>query len=326
MPPVSVVLPFFNAPFLSEAIQSILDQSYIDFELILVDNGSTDDSKNIAQSFMTDSRVSLISVPKRGVMYAANAGIRQAIGKYIARMDADDIAHGDRLKKQTEKLSSDSELGLVSGLVEYLGAKENQGFIHYVNWLNTIQSAEEIRLNQFVEFPLANPTIMFRRELFSKYGMYEDGDFPEDYEYFLRLQYHGVKMEKIAEPLLQWRDSPSRLTRTDNRYSQEAFFKVKARYLARWLERNNPFHPNVYLWGNGRLSRRRSGYLLNEGINVVDYIDVKEADHTLHYTAITKPSDFFIVSYVSNRGARDEIRSFLRDRSFEEGRHFIIAS
>ncbi|WP_420318822.1 glycosyltransferase [Ekhidna sp.] len=325
-PLVSVILPFYNAPFLENAIQSILNQSYENFELILVDNGSNDESEFIAKSYHSHPKVKLVSETNRGVVYAFNTGLKFANGPYIARMDADDIATEDRLVRQVDLLESDSSLEVVSGLVEYLGPDENIGFIHYVDWLNSIRSTDQIRFNQFVEFPLANPSLMFRRKVFDKYGSYQAGDFPEDYEFFLRLMSKSVTMRKVEHTILKWRDLSGRLTRTDDRYSQEAFFKIKAQYLAQWLKKNNPFHPNIYLWGAGRLSRRRSELLLAEGVEVMKYIDVKKKDEVLHYTNTPSKEEAFIVSYVANRGARNEIRDYLNKKGYIEEANFILAS
>ncbi|WP_424964238.1 glycosyltransferase family 2 protein [Ekhidna sp.] len=325
-PLVSVVLPFYNAPFLKEAIESILQQSFRNFELILVNNAATDASAEVAKSFASHDRVILIHEEQRGVAHAANAGIRASKGQFIARMDADDIAFPERLERQVEMLKSEEELGVASGLIEYLGPAENEGFIHYVNWLNSITKADEITLNQFVEFPIANPTIMIRKSLFDSYGLFEDNEFPEDYEFFLRLQSHGVKIEKVDQPVLKWRDTENRLTRTDKRYTQDAFFRVKAVYLSKWLENHSPFHPHVWVWGAGRVSRRRSDHLKKEGISITGYIDVKESKGVRHYENLPDKEEAFVVSYVSNRGAREEIRSFLINRGYEEGKHFILAS
>lgn len=322
---VSVVLPFYNAPHLKEAIESILQQTYSNFELILIDNGSTDNSSKIANEYIKHPKVQIVQEPRRGVVYAANTGIELCKGDFIARMDADDISKPDRLENQVNHLLGDKSVDIVSGLVEYSGLDANEGFIHYVNWLNTLVSAEDIYLNQFVEYPLANPTLMFRRKVFNN-GMYEEGDFPEDYEFFLRLQSAKIKMVKVNSVVLSWRDSETRLTRTDPRYSQDSFFRVKAKYLAKWLAMKNPHHPKVYLWGAGRLSRRRSEYLLAEGIELVKYIDLKETDQVLHYQSLPTTSDAFIISYVANRNASSQIRTFLNQKGFREGINFIMAS
>lgn len=327
-PLVSVILPFYNASqTLKRAIDSILNQTYQQFELILIDNSSSDSSYEIAESYQNnDERISLIKEPRRGVVFASNAGIRIAKGQFIARMDADDFSYPNRLEDQIKEFEKDTSTGVVSGLVDYQGEEMNEGFITYVNWLNTIKSDIEINLNQFVEFPLANPSTMFRKSLFDQYGLYIEGEFPEDYELFLRLKSKGVKMVKSNKKVLLWNDLHTRLTRNDSRYSQEAFFQIKAKYLSLWLEKNNPDYPNVYIWGAGRLSRRRSDLLKNCGIKIINYIDVKESSTSIHYEAIPPPKDAFIVSYVANRGARDEIREFLNSRSYREGQNYIIAS
>ncbi len=324
-PLVSVILPFYNAPFLQDAIESILHQSYPNFELILIDNGSTDSSSEIAKKYMDHPKVKLKNEARRGVVFAVNKGIELSEGHFIARMDADDISAPNRLRVQIEHLQKNPTVGVVSGLIEYNGPESNQGFKQYVDWLNSIVTHEDIYLNQFVEFPLANPSLMFRKEIFDAEA-YREGDFPEDYELFLRLQSMRIGMSKVDEYILSWRDSDTRLTRTDPRYDQDAFFRIKAKYLAKWLALNNPKHPNIYLWGAGRLSRRRSDYLLKEGIEVIKYIDLKQSDQVLHFEFIPDPSKAFIVSYVANRGARAKIRTFLNQKGFKEGSNFIMAS
>ena len=323
---VSVIIPFFNAPTIQNAIESILSQTYQNFELILVDNNSSDDSLKIAQEYANHVKISLANEPRQGVVFAMDKGIGISKGSFIMRMDADDVSFPDRIEKQLNTFRERPGLSVVSGLVIYEGADENKGFRVYVDWLNSILSSEQIRLNQFVEFPMANPSLMFRKEVFEKYGMFEEGDFPEDYEFFLRLQMNGVKMGKVNHSVLKWIDSESRFTRTDPRYSAEAFFKIKATYLAQWLQRNNAHYPKVLIWGAGRLSRKRSSYLSNYGIEIEGYIDVTKKTDIIHYENIPSKESCFIVSYVSNRGARDEIRSFLVSRGFDEGIQFILAS
>lgn len=202
---VSVVLPFYNAPHLNEAIESVLAQSYSNFELLLVDNGSTDHSKSLAEKYACDQRVKLLNEPKRGVVHAANKGMSFANGNYIARMDADDIAYPERLELQVRELDSNPHIGMVSGMVDYHGEETNEGFRLYVDWVNTICSSEQIQLNQFVELPLVNPSIMFRKALLEQFGGYEEGDFPEDYEWFLRLLREGVGMCKVKKTVIKWR-------------------------------------------------------------------------------------------------------------------------
>ncbi len=325
---VSVILPFRNAEStLQAAIQCILNQTFTNLELILVDNASTDDSSKIAGSF-ADPRIRIIHETEIGVVHAANAGLRSAKGKYIARMDADDLSSPDRLQKQVDELDDDPELGVVSGLVEPM-TQPSEGFRNYLDWINGVITPAQIYLNQFVEYPIVNPSIMFRSELVDKFGEYRQGDFPEDYEFFLRLISEGVKMRKVDEAVLQWNDLPSRLTRTSAAYSEEAFNRIKSKYLVKWLKTNNPHHPKVWVWGAGKQARRKSSELRTHGAEIQGYIDVSEKERSgklpvIHFSELGSP-DRFIVSYVSNWGARNEIRSFLSDKGWLDGKDFILA-
>ncbi len=324
---VSVVIPFFNAPRLSLAIESILHQSYTDFELLLVNNNSDDDILEVAERYAAkDNRIQVLHESQQGVVFAMNKGIMHSKGAFIMRMDADDISYPDRITNQVEAFDSDPFLQVISGLITYEGSQENEGFRMYVEWLNYIKTDEEIKLNRFVEFPLANPSIIYKKEVFQAYGLFEDGDFPEDYEYFLRLCSKNVVMGKVNRQVLKWHDSNQRLTRTDPRYSHDSFYKIKARYLADWLAISNPFHPKVLIWGEGRLSRKRSNHLKDYGIEIQGYIDVIRKPDVIHYKSIPDPKSCFIVSYVAYRGARDEIRNYLLSKGYKEGANFILAS
>ncbi|MEP5613955.1 MAG: glycosyltransferase [Cyclobacteriaceae bacterium] len=327
-PKVSIVLPFHNSEStLEKAIQSIVGQFFIDFELLLIDNRSTDGSSAIAEEFSKrDSRIQLITENQIGVVFAANNGMSKSRGDYIARMDADDISLPNRIRDQVKVLDTQPEIGLVSGQVRYAGDDSNGGFVRYVHWSNGISKEEELYLNQFVEYPIVNPSIMFRRELYEKYGGYEDGSFPEDYEFFLRLQSYNIRMTKTDSVVLEWNDLPHRLTRTSDKYTQEAFFKIKAKYLAKWLKKNNPRHPRVMIWGGGKLARKRSKYLQQYGIVIDSFIDVRKSNkpELIYYKDFDLFKSAFILSYVSSWDARDLIRSFLNEHACIEGKDYLI--
>jgi glycosyltransferase involved in cell wall biosynthesis len=330
-PKVSVILPFFNAEkTLSAAIESVLNQLFYDFELLLVDNNSTDNSSSIAENFAeNDLRVQLLCEAKQGVANAMNCGLKNAKGEFVARMDADDVSMPDRLGKQLQFLNANPEIDFVGCNVKYVPHNKNTaGFKRFVNWVNSFYLPTEIELNRFVEIPIINPTVFFRRVLFEKYGGNLNGDFPEDYEMQLRFLNAGVKMAKLPEPLLEWHDSSSRLTRTDKRYSTEAFFRTKAKYFKRWAEKQNPFHPEIWVWGAGRKTRQRAGLLEYEGIKIESYIDIQKdkttQKTTVYYKDIPEPGTIFIVSLVTNYGAREQIKEFLLSKNYVEGVDFIL--
>jgi glycosyltransferase involved in cell wall biosynthesis len=330
-PAISVILPFYNAErTLEPAVKSILNQSFGDFELLLVDNNSTDKSLPVAIKLAeNDSRIRLLNETKQGVANAMNCGLQNARGNFIARMDADDISLPHRLEKQMQFLIDNPEIGLVGCNVIYVPHNKNTaGFERFVNWVNSFHSPAEIELNRFVEIPVINPTIFFRRELFEKYGGNSDGDFPEDYEMQFRFLDAGVKMAKLPEPLLEWHDSTTRLTRTDERYSTEAFFRTKAKYFKNWAEKHNPFYPAIWVWGAGRKTRQRAKLLVAERFKIEGYIDIQKEKTTketiLYYKEIPEQGKIFIVSLVTNYGAREQIKAFLLSRNYIEGVDFIL--
>lgn len=330
-PEISVILPFFNAEKTLElAIKSILNQSFQNFELLLVNNNTTDSSLSIVQQFIkTDSRVRLLNEEKQGVANAMNCGLQSARGKFLARMDADDISMPSRFEKQIQYLYSNQKIGFVGSEVKYIPHNENsEGFRRFVDWANSFHSPKNIELNRFVEIPVINPTIFFRRELFEKLGGCFDGDFPEDYEMQLRYLAAGVKMAKLSEPLLEWHDYSTRLTRTDKRYSTEAFFKTKAKYFIRWSEKTNPFHPGIWVWGAGRKTRQRAKLLENEGFKIDGFIDIVKnktsLKKTIYFEEIPNPGEFFIISMVTSTDAGRQIKEFLSKKNYIEGEDFIL--
>ncbi len=278
-----------------------------------------------------DNRFLIAEEEKQGVVFASNKGFELAKGKYIARMDADDVAYPTRLQKQLDFLDNHSDYGAVAGLVKYIPHSEyTDGFKRYVNWSNSIITYEDLLKKQFVEMPLINPTTMWRKDVASRIGMYRHGDFPEDYEMWLRWLSKGIKIAKIPEVVLKWYDSDERLTRTNPIYSNESFFNIKTKYLANWLKKNNPFHPNVVVWGASKNSRKRAKPLYDNGIEIEYYIDIKMRTNldreVINYKNIPSPKKIFILVYMKQEDAREEIQSFLQSRGFVEGVNYLLVS
>lgn len=327
---VSVILPFRNAENTFErAIRSVLLQN-CDFQLILVDNASTDNSREHALKFVADKRVSLIDEPEIGVVNAMNAGLRCSEGTWIARMDADDEWYADKLEKQLTYLQANDNCQVLGTQVDFVSQLEKaDGLEHYVHWSNSIVTSNDINRSIFIESPFVNPSVLFRKSLINEHGYYEEGDFPEDYEIFLRWHGNGVKMEKLPEKLMIWHDSPARLTRTHSAYTKAAFNAVKCKYLAQWLAENNPFHPNIWVWGAARKMRRNAEELENYGVVIDGLIDIQEqktsAKPCIHFQTIPDAGEMFIVSFVAIREAKDEIRGFLAGKGYQELEHFVLA-
>jgi glycosyltransferase involved in cell wall biosynthesis len=342
-PAISVVLPVFNgAATLGRAVASLRTQTLTAWELLLVDDGSTDETLGIADALRReDPRVRVLVRRRAGIVAALNAGLSAARGAFIARMDADDVAHPERLAAQAAFLDApeNTAIGLVGCRVEFGGNRATAaGYALHVDWTNGLVTPDEIALNRFVESPFAHPSVMFRRELLERFGGYRDGDFPEDYELWLRWLDAGVRMAKVPQALLTWHDSPDRLSRTAARYDPEAFFRTKAPWIARELMRNEMSRGArpVWVWGAGRPTRKRAAHLGTHGVTVAGYIDVdaKKATPALGGRGVPvvtpenlpAPEHAFVLGYVSSRGARDFIRAALLARGYREGSEFLLCA
>jgi glycosyltransferase involved in cell wall biosynthesis len=332
-PKVTVVLPFYNAEkTLSMALRSISEQEFSDFECLMVDNNSTDGSREIAAGYERDDlRFNLMKERKQGVMYASNTGCAFARGAYIARMDADDVSRPCRLRVQSEFLDGHPDFGAVAGLVNHVGdPATTAGFRRFVEWSNSIITYSEIFNRRFIEAPIVNPSAMWRKEIMERYGLYLSGGFPEDYEMWLRWLDRGVKIEKVQEVVLDWYDSEERLTRTHPIYSEQAFYEIKSRYLAKWLSANNPFHPLVTVWGASRISRRRARMLEQYGIGIQTYIDTKKGrqikKELIYFDDLPAAGSRFILTYIRQMDNREKIQAFLEERGYVEGKDYLLVS
>jgi glycosyltransferase involved in cell wall biosynthesis len=336
-PRVSVTMPCYNCgDTVGRALDSLLAQTLADFEVVAVDDGSTDDTGAVlAEYARRDRRVRTFAIDHGGVIAAANAAIDAARGAYIARMDADDESLPERLAAQARLLDDNPGIGLAGCRVRFGGCRENcAGYAHYVDWTNTLLTPDAISLNRFVEFPVPNPSIMFRRDCLDAHGSYRDGDYPEDYELLLRWSEAGVRMAKADAELLVWNDPPDRLSRTHPRYDVDAFYRIKTEYLARWLAANNPHHPTVHILGSGRTTRKRADMLLAHGVEFAAYYDVdpRKIGHVVNGVEVRdradvpEPGGAFCIPYVASRGAREDIAGFLEGRGYVLGRDYIPAA
>ena len=334
---ISVLLPLHNEQaLLGEALASLTAQTRREFEIVAVDDGSTDASAELlAAHARRDSRLHVTRLPHGGVVSALNAGLAAARGRYIARMDADDIAAPERLALQSDFLDRRPDVGLVASRVRFLGDRAAQaGMARFVDWTNALLQPEAIARERFVESPFVHPSVMFRRELIETLGGYRDGDFPEDYELWLRWLEAGVRMEKLDAVLLDWRERPGRLTRSDPRYRVDAFFRCKAPYLARYLAERNPHHPRVTVWGAGRATRLRLRALFALGIEPAAWIDIDpdkigwrvQGAPVVGPHALPGPDEAFVLVAVGKRGARELIEPILLARGHELGRSCLFCA
>jgi glycosyltransferase involved in cell wall biosynthesis len=330
-PLVSVVLPVHNGgDWLRESVESILAQSLRDLELILVDDHSDDGAvQALPQS---DARLRRLASPARGVSAAFNRGLAAAAGRFVARMDADDIALPERLQQQLEYLEARPGLALCGACVEiFSAAGVRGGNRRYEAWLNGCREPEAIRRELFVESPIPNPTAFFRREAITALGGYGDPPWPEDYDLFLRADALGMAMGKPEGVLLRWRDHGRRLTRSDERYALERFQAAKVHYLAR---QRLPAGVAPVIWGAGPTGRLTHDLLRAEGRSVAGFVEVhprriggeKRGLPVWSVEWLAANPGVFVLAAVGAAGARAKIRRFLEGLGRVEGEHYLCVA
>ena len=331
-PLISVVMPVRNASgTVKKALDSLFNQTLSRFELIVINDGSTDQTSQVLNSY-ADARLRIIDQAHQGIAKSLNHGIKAAKSGLIARMDADDISSPDRLLMQYEYLQKHPCTGVVGTQVKFEGNIEKQrGYFQYCQWINRLISSYELYVNRFVDAPLAHPTILFRKEIIEKHGYYDESDLPEDYELWLRWMDKGVRFAKVRKVLLTWCDSPGRLSRVHSNYSQEAFYKIKTKYLANWIFRKFPGKlPEIWIWGWGKAVFKKSSCLQSHGLKICGYIDLANASPTqqkrrvIHYMNIPPPGNRLILSYVADRVGKVKIYQFLVSRGYRAGVNFYM--
>jgi glycosyltransferase involved in cell wall biosynthesis len=330
MPRISILIPCYNASHtLNEAIESMLNQTFTDFEIIAVDDDSEDNTKNILEDWaIRDHRVKVFSKDHSGIIETLNYGLKYCTAEYIARMDADDRSHHERLAEQIAFLDAHSKIGLVSCLVKGFPQQDvREGFRVYIDWLNSLKSNHEIQRELYVESPFPHPSVVFRKQVILEVGGYQEHGWAEDYDLWLRMAQAGIKFAKVPSVCLEWREHPERLTRKDSRYSLENFLRAKAYYLMK-----GPISGRdaVIIWGAGMMGRRLSKQLNRQGAPLVAFIDIdpKKIGHTKHHLPILSPDELtplftqyhnpVLLSAVGARGARNLIREKLNNFGFVE--------
>jgi glycosyltransferase involved in cell wall biosynthesis len=322
---IDVWLPVRDgADGLSRAVSSIRRQTFRDWRMLLVDDGSTDGTPEIVERLAKlDARIVPIRQEARGLVPALLAAAERSDAPFIARMDADDIAHPMRFEAQLA-LGGD----IRSTRVRVGSAPE--GMRLYVRWNNGLASPADIANSLFVESPLVHPTAFFSRETYQRAGGYRDPGWPEDYDLWLRAWAEGMTFAKVPRALLTWSDRPGRLTRTHPAYAEKAMRRAKLEYL--------PRHPilargPLTVWGAGPIGRgwirdlRRLGFVVEQAID----IDPRKIGRKLsNEVPVSTPEDALqrrggpVLGCVGSRGARHLIRKRLLKQGLLEGADFLF--
>lgn len=332
-PTVSVLLPARNAAdTLGPALASIRYQTFRDLEILVVDDGSTDATREVAgRASRVDSRVRVLESDGKGIVPALELARGHASGVLLARMDADDLALPTRIADQVGVLAGHPRAGVCGTGVRYVPDGHVEGGARrYQFWLNALTTPESLHRDRFVECPLAHPTWLMRAEAAEAAGGYRDRGWPEDYDLLLRMTEGGWELATVPDVRLLWRESRERLSRRHPRYAPEAFLRCRVHY----LRRAYPDRAQAVIWGAGPTGKAFSRAWRAAGGRVAGFVelDPRKVGQEIHHAPVVPPEGVEAfrgalgVAAVGRDGAREEVRAGFRREGWREGTDFVTVA
>ncbi len=350
-PEVSVLMPARDAEATLDAtLRSVRRQRGVHWECIVVDDGSDDATADVVRRHArADPRVHLIVQERLGLVPALERGRAACRAPFVARMDADDVMHRDRLAIQRAALLDAGDLAGVGCRVRlFPQASRGPGMARYERWINAVAGrddagrldAEAVAREAFVECPLAHPTWMLRRAVLDAHG-YRDRGWPEDYDLLLRLLAAGERLASVPRRLLAWRLGAGAHSRTDARYGLDRFTACKAAFLAQGLLAASPAW---VLWGHGDTGRALRSALAAHGRTPAAIVEVHPGrigqviggapviapaqlpGERARLSAAGDGSAVPVIASVSGAAARGQIRVALDGMGLAETLDYIMAA
>lgn len=321
---ISIVVPFKNtSTFIAECLQSIINQTYSNWELCIVDDHSTDNSYNIVEAFaQNDNRIHLYKNDGVGIIDALKLAYSKSNGSFITRMDSDDVMASDRLQHMLNNLVSNGKGHIALGFVRYFSEDGiGDGFSKYETWLNTLTKNGSNYSEIYKECVIASPCWMVYRDDFEACGAFNSEIYPEDYDLVFRFYKHNLKCIPTSKLLHHWRDYNTRASRTQENYSHDKLLKLKLYY---FLKLHHDIKKTLVIWGAGHKGKYAADYLINEHVDFIwicdnpkkigKHIYNQELHDFKHLETIKNPQSIITVA---NPKAQKEIKAFLNQQKME---------
>lgn len=264
---ISIIMPVKNpGRFLEPCLESILAQSYSNWELIAIDDGSTDRSFGVLKRYaQSHANIRYIRSNGVGIIAALQTGYTLCSGDLIHRMDADDIMPPEKLEKMKSAWQPGS---VVTGHVRYFSEDYplGEGYKNYENWLNDQMSTNAIWQDIYKECPLPSSAWLMNRSDFEQIGGFQSDHIPEDYDLAFRVYQSKLKVRIVPEIVHLWRDSNSRTSRIEKAYFPHNYTNLKVHYFLK-IDRNN--HKPLLVWGAGKKGKKVAQCLLKKEVPFV---------------------------------------------------------
>lgn len=359
-PQVSVLIAARDAAgTLARTLRSVQRQTLRDWECVVVDDGSRDATADVVHAAASsrdataassrspaagDPRIRLLSTDAQGVVAARNAGLEACRAPLIALLDADDLMHPRRLELQTAALAAQPEWIGVGCRVRYVprGAA-GPGMRAYEAWLNEPRGPEEVARDRYIEMPVGHPALMLRSEALRQVGGWHDRGWPEDWDLLQRLLHAGsgsgaavaelpaAGVGVLPQRLLAWRLRADSLSRSSPAYTQEAFTRCRAAFLAEQYLADADSYTLCGYGGTGRALRRA---LAEHGkrLTLVAEVHPGRIGQRIHgapvvpLAALADERPPKLIASVAGAAPRAKLRAALAELGLLEGRDFICAA
>ena len=328
MSKVSIIIPCKNAAeFLDETLLSIRNQSFIDWECILVDDHSTDSSLEVFNEFAAeDARFQSFKNTGVGVIHALQCGYKHSTSTIITRMDADDLMPVNKLSNLLKALEEKGTGYVATGKVKYFDAL-GEGFKNYERWLNKLIDENSHRAHLYKECVIASPNWMLYRKDFERIGAFDSAVYPEDYELVFRMFSGGLKVAAVNEVTHLWRDHEQRASRVSPLYAANTFIPLKLS----WFQKlNRDETKKLILLGAGKKGKAIAKELKRLGMEFIwQTNNPKKIGHFIyevevHSQYLPEKTDAQVLLGLSSPGEVCQLEEELSDKEFDLGEDYFV--
>lgn len=295
-------MPAKNAgEYIAECIYSVLNQRFSNWELIVVNDHSSDNTKMLLEDFANgDDRIKCFDNPGNGIIPALQLGYQKAQGTFITRMDADDIMTGDKLEVLVNSLIKSGPGHLSTGLVRYFVnyGEVGDGYVKYQDWLNGLSRMGNNFKQIYKECVIPSPCWMMHRVDFERIGGFDAEVYPEDYDLCFRMYGDKIKVNPIDRILHFWRDYPARTSRNDENYKDNRFLDLKLHY---FFKIDHDPRKTLVIWGAGHKGKTIAKYCAEHDIRFEWVCNNPRKIGQKIYDKILKADDSFRLSSESHQ-------------------------
>ncbi|RKR13303.1 glycosyltransferase involved in cell wall biosynthesis [Maribacter vaceletii] len=328
---VSILIPVKNTEkFLEECLDSILQQEYKNWEVLAIDDGSTDSSLSILKTYAKNcNKIKVYSNSGTGIIDALRLAYAKSTGNFITRMDSDDIMPKNKLSIMVESLTEKGTGYLATGKVHYF-AKEgiSNGYARYESWLNSLTEKGDNFKEIYKECVIPSPCWMVHKDDFDTSGAFFSSRYPEDYDLAFRFYKNDLKVIPCNIVLHHWRDYSYRTSRTSEHYAANYFIDLKMHY---FLELDFNANRPLALWGAGNKGKEIAKILNSKNIPFTWHCDNPKKigkeiyNKTLeHFNSISELQNPQCIITVANEEEQLKIKKFFLEKNKQQGKDYFI--